>query len=211
MLVVFFKVSSLKLVMVSLLLLSRSLRKEGNNKKNRKRRKRNEIQCMILLRSLIFGSTKSEICSEKDFKYLTTNKILPSISIKLIIVEVCFLNFSNSQYMEQLELFNYRRDYLFKSENQIAYYFDILKETDNEISYSEHINPKKGFAIAGMEYEQYIDVKKNRLNGLTYDQILTYLKNAKKEDRLEKLKTLLKFRNISFDADLFTWHNEDIN
>jgi len=113
--------------------------------------------------------------------------------------------------MEQLELFNYRRDYLFKSENQIAYYFDILKETDNEISYSEHINPKKDYAIAGMEYEEYIDIKKNRLNGLTYDQILTYLKNAKKEDRLEKLKTLLKFRNISFDADLFTWHNEDIN
>ena len=113
--------------------------------------------------------------------------------------------------MEQLELFNYRRDYLFKSENQIAYYFDILKETDNEISYSEHINPKKDYAIAGMEYEEYIDIKKNRLNGLTYDQILTYLKNAKKEDRLEKLKTLLKFRNISFDADLFTWHNDDLN
>ena len=107
----------------------------------------------------------------------------------------------------QLELFDYRRDSLFESENQIAYYFDILKETDNEISYSEHINPKKDFAIAGMEYEEYIDIKKNRLNGLTYDQILTYLKNAKKEDRLEKLKTLLKFRNISFDADLFTWHN----
>ena len=111
----------------------------------------------------------------------------------------------------QLELFNYRRDYLFKSENQIAYYFDILKETDNEISYSEHINPKKDYAIAGMEYEEYIDIKKNRLNGLTYDQILTYLKDAKKEYRLEKLKVLLKFRNISFDADLFTWHNEDIN
>ena len=109
--------------------------------------------------------------------------------------------------MQQLELFNYRRDYLFESENQMAHYYDILKETEDSISYAEHINPKKGFAIAGMEYEEYIDVKKNRLNGLTYDQILTYLKNAKKEDRLEKLKTLLKFRNISFDADLFTWHN----
>ena len=136
---------------------------------------------------------------------------MPSLSIKLIIVKVCFLNFSNSQYMQQLELFNYRRDYLFESENQIANYYDILKETEDGISYAEHINPKKGFAIAGMEYEEYIDVKKNRLNGLTYDQILTYLKDAKKEYRLEKLKALLKFRNISFDADLFTWHNEDIN
>jgi hypothetical protein len=51
--------------MVSLLFQSRGLRKEGNNEKKRKRKKRNEIQCMILLRSLIFGSTKSEICSQK--------------------------------------------------------------------------------------------------------------------------------------------------
>ena len=111
----------------------------------------------------------------------------------------------------QLELFDYRRDSLFESENQIAHYFDILKETKDDISYAEHTNPKKGFAIAGMEYEEYIDVKKDRLNGLTYDQILTYLKDTKKEERIEKYKTLLKFRNIPFEADLFTWHNNDLN
>ena len=111
----------------------------------------------------------------------------------------------------QLELFDYRRDSLFDSENQIAHYFDILKETEDDISYAEQINPKKGFAIAGMEYEEYIDVKKDRLKGLTYDQILTYLKNTKKEERIDKYKALLKFRNIPFDADLFTWHNDDLN
>ena len=108
----------------------------------------------------------------------------------------------------QLELFDYRRDSLFESENQIAHYFDILKETENEISYAEHINPKKGCAIAGMEYEEYVDIKKNSLNGLTYDQILTYLKDVKKEERIEKYKALLKFRKIPFEADLFTWHND---
>jgi len=110
----------------------------------------------------------------------------------------------------QLKLFDYRRDSLFESENQIAHYLDILKETENEISYAEHINPKKGFALAGMEYEEYIDIKKNRLKGLTYDQILSYLKNSKKEERIEKYKALLKFRNIPFDADLFTWNNDDL-
>ena len=35
-----------------------------------------------------------------------------------------------------------------------------------------------------MEYEEYVDVKKDKLSGLTYDQILSYLKGAKKEDRL---------------------------
>ena len=110
----------------------------------------------------------------------------------------------------QYELFGYRRDNLFKSENQIAKYYDVLNETENEIRYAEFIDPKKDYAIAGMEYEEYVDVKKDKLKGLTYDQILTYLKSAKKEDRLKKYKALLKFKNIPFEADLFTWHNEDI-
>ena len=61
-----------------------------------------------------------------------------------------------------------------------------------------------------MEYEEYIDVKKNQLNGLTYDQIFSYLKNSKKEERLEKYKKLLKFKNIPFESDLFTWHDKDL-
>ena len=36
----------------------------------------------------------------------------------------------------QLELFDYRRDSLFESENQIAHYYDILKETEDYISYA---------------------------------------------------------------------------
>ena len=110
----------------------------------------------------------------------------------------------------QLELFDYRKDYLFNTKNQIAHFYDILKETEDSISYSEHIDPKKGFSICGMEYEEYIDVKKDKLNGLSYDDILTYLGNFKKEERLEKYKKLLRFRNIDFEADLFTWNNNDL-
>tara|TARA_B100001250_G_scaffold413686_1_gene448632 strand:- start:757 stop:1095 length:339 start_codon:yes stop_codon:yes gene_type:complete len=112
--------------------------------------------------------------------------------------------------MQQLELFDYRKDYLFDNKNQVAHWYDILKETEDTISYAEHIDPNKGYAIAGMEYEEYVDVKKDRLKGLTYDQILAYLKSAKKEDRLKKYKALLKFKNIPFEADLFTWHNDDL-
>jgi len=61
-----------------------------------------------------------------------------------------------------------------------------------------------------MEYEEYVDVKKDSLKGITYDQILNYLRGIKKEDRIKKYKELLNFRNIPFEADLFTWHNEDI-
>ena len=83
--------------------------------------------------------------------------------------------------MQQLKLFDYRRDHLFDNKNQIAHWYDILKETEDAISYAEHIDPNKGYAIAGMEYEEYVDVKKDKLKGLTYDQILTYLKSFKKD------------------------------
>ena len=49
--------------------------------------------------------------------------------------------------MQQLELFDYRKDYLFESSNQIAHYYDILKETEDTISYAEHIDPKKGYGF----------------------------------------------------------------
>ena len=111
--------------------------------------------------------------------------------------------------MQQLELFDYRIDYLFESNNQIAHFYDILKETKDTISYAEHIEPNSGFAIAGMSYEEYVDIDKDKLNGLTYDQILNYLNNSKKEERLDKYKKLLKFRNIPFEADVFTWIDID--
>ena len=131
---------------------------------------------------------------------------MPSFLNTLIIVKI----FNNSQNMQQLELFDYRKDFLFDRRNQIAHFYDILSETKDTISYAEHIDPNKGFAFAQMEYEEYVDIKKEKLGVLTYDEILNYLKSSKKEHRLEKLKALLKFRNIPFEANLFTWHNEDL-
>ena len=60
-----------------------------------------------------------------------------------------------------------------------------------------------------MSYEEYVDIDKDKLNGLNYDQILNFLNNSKKEERLDKYKKLLKFRNIPFEADLFTWSDID--
>ena len=105
-----------------------------------------------------------------------------------------------------------RSDVISNFENQIARYTDTLDETFDEIRYSEHIVPHKGKEIIpGMDYEDYVDVKKKDLKGLTYDQILLFLKNTKLPNgRIEKFKKLLRSRNILFDADLFTWYNKDI-
>ena len=55
--------------MVSLFrFLLRSLCNRGKNDKDLKRERKNETQYMILLKSLIFGSTKSEFCLKKELK-----------------------------------------------------------------------------------------------------------------------------------------------
>ena len=38
-----------------------------------------------------------------------------------------------------------------------------------------------------MDYEEYVDVKKKYLKGLTYDQILNYLRKFKKEEKKKNL------------------------
>ena len=60
-----------------------------------------------------------------------------------------------------------------------------------------------------MDYEEYVDVKKIHLGNLTYDQILQYIKQSEKEQRIQKYKELLKFRNIPYEHDTFTWSNDD--
>ena len=79
---------------------------------------------------------------------------MPFLTHILGIVKVLLKIFSTLN-MQQLELFDFRRDYLFNNKNQIAHWYDILKESKDTISYAEHIDPKKGYAIGGMEYEEY--------------------------------------------------------
>ena len=105
--------------------------------------------------------------------------------------------------MQQLELFDYRKDYIFDRENQIAHYYDILSETRDTISYSEHIDPKKGFSYAEWIMRNMLMLRKY-IGNLTYDQILLYLKQSEKEQRIQKYKELLRFRNIPCEHDTFT-------
>ena len=77
--------------------------------------------------------------------------------------------------MQQLELFDYRKDYLFETSNQIAHYYDILKETEDTISYAEHIDPNQEFKqiLFNVKFKdfkrlnKYINIK-NHINELTF-------------------------------------------
>ena len=109
--------------------------------------------------------------------------------------------------MKQLNLSSERRsDFISDFENQIARYTDILSEIFDEIRYAEHIVPHKGKeVIPGMEYEDYIDIKKKNLKGLTYDQILLFLKNTTPPNgRIKKFKNFLSSKDIYFESGLWT-------
>ena len=101
--------------------------------------------------------------------------------------------------MKQLNLFSERRsDTIRDFKNEIASYMDILSETSEKISYSEFITPHKGKEIIpGMEYEEYVDIYKKDLNGVTFEQIHNLLKNTKEEDRIKSLKEFLKLSILS--------------
>ena len=58
--------------------------------------------------------------------------------------------------MQQQELFDFRSDILFEKDNQVAYFYDVLRETEDAISYAEHINPKQKFSICGIRIRKII-------------------------------------------------------
>ena len=51
--------------------------------------------------------------------------------------------------MQQLELFEFKRDCLFDSKNQIAHYFDVLKETKDTIVMQNTLNLIQNFQLLG--------------------------------------------------------------
>ena len=91
-----------------------------------------------------------------------------------------------------------------KFENEVATYSDYLSETSNQIMYREYITPKEGKEIIpGMEYEEYVDIDKKNLIGVTFDQIHDLNKNTKPENRIDDLKKFLKSNNVSYEAGLW--------
>ena len=63
--------------------------------------------------------------------------------------------------MQQLELFDFRRDILFERDNQIARFYDVLSETEDTISYAEHIDPKKNSPYVVWIMKSMLMLKRN--------------------------------------------------
>ena len=102
----------------------------------------------------------------------------------------------------------FREDSIDKFENQIATYYYTLQQYSDHIVYIESICPKKGMPQYGIDFMDEVEIDNQNLKSLTYEQILLFLKNIKKE-RKEKFINFLKKRDIKFKSELDYWIDKD--
>ena len=102
----------------------------------------------------------------------------------------------------------FREDAIDRFENQMATYYYTLQQYSDHIVYIESICPKKGMPQYGIDFMDEVEIDNQNLKSLTYEQILLFLKNIKKE-RKEKFINFLKKRDIKFKSELDYWIDKD--
>ena len=91
-----------------------------------------------------------------------------------------------------------------KLENPIAKHYSALTDYGNMIKFSDIINPKNSNMF--VEFDDYVNIKKKDLKGITFEQILLYLKNVVPKEGQSKKDLLIKFldqRQIQYDEGLW--------
>ena len=89
-------------------------------------------------------------------------------------------------------------------ENPIAKYYSALTDYGEMIKFSDITLPKTSNIFA--EFDDYINIKKEDLRGITFEQLLFYLKNIKPREKQSKkdcLNELLKNKQIKYDEGLW--------
>ena len=89
-------------------------------------------------------------------------------------------------------------------ENPIAKYYSSLTDYGERIKYSDITLPKNSTLFE--EFDDYINIKKEDLKGITFEQILFFLKNIEtKENQTKKdcLVELLNKNQIKYEEGLW--------
>ena len=80
-----------------------------------------------------------------------------------------------------------------KLENQIAEYYSSLTDYGDMIKFSNITLPKTSNMFA--EFDDYINIKKEDLKGITFEQLLFYLKNIEPKEKQSKKDCLIQLLN----------------
>ena len=111
-----------------------------------------------------------------------------------------------SDYNENVAYINLKtlEDLFDKNENPIAKYYSALTDYGEMIKYSDIIHPKNSNMFA--EFDDYVNIKKEDLKGITFEQLSFYLKNIKPKEKQSKkdcLIQLLDKKQIKYDEGLW--------
>ena len=91
-----------------------------------------------------------------------------------------------------------------KKENPIAKYYSALTDYGKMFKFSDITHPKNSNMFA--EFDDYINIKKEDLKEITFEQLLLFLKNIKPREKQSKkdcLIELLKKKQIKYDEGLW--------
>ena len=91
-----------------------------------------------------------------------------------------------------------------KIENPIAKYYSALTDYGDMIKFSDITHPKTSNMFA--EFDDYINIAKQDLGNITFEQLLLFLKNIKPRENQSKkdcLIELLKNKQIKYDEGLW--------
>ena len=91
-----------------------------------------------------------------------------------------------------------------ETENPIAKYYSALTDYGEMIKFSDITHPKTSNMFA--EFDDYINIKKEDLKEITFEQLLLFLKNIKPREKQSKkdcLIELLKKKQIKYDEGLW--------
>ena len=91
-----------------------------------------------------------------------------------------------------------------KIENPIAKYYSALTDYGEMIKFSDITHPKTSNMFA--EFDDYINIAKQDLGNITFEQLLLFLKNIKPRENQSKkdcLIELLKNKQIKYDEGLW--------
>ena len=89
-------------------------------------------------------------------------------------------------------------------ENPIAKYYSSLTDYGDMIKFSNTTLPKTSNIFT--EFDDYIHIKKESLKGITFEQLLFYLKNVEPKEKQSKkdcLIQLLDKKQIKYDEGLW--------
>ena len=96
-----------------------------------------------------------------------------------------------------MDKYSLPKDWKYKNfdftENPIAKYYSSLTDYGDRIKYSDITLPKNSTLFE--EFDDYINIKKQDLKGITFEQLLFYLKNIEPKEKQSKKDCLIQLLN----------------